>query len=306
LNASTLAITDTSPTSAVVAADNVSTVTTGSFTPTASTLLVALFVLPNGGGGTPTLTDSVSGTWTKLVSYSNSFSYSSVWIKDAGSSPSAQTVTATVTSSSPKGLRLQIRQMAGAALAANQNGTTVTLPGAAGSGDTLAITPSQTSSLVVGSYTEFVSGITLTANAATTIYSQGIATGGETGAVFVASAASVASTPMTLGFTNTSPGYGVFAMAEILAVASAGLITTSNVADVAVAGVSTLAAPADHKHGREGFGAVTAQTSFGLASANGTAITEARSDHTHGTPAAPAAGMTLGKVYAASINSLGI
>lgn len=37
-------------------------------------------------------------------------------------------------------------------------------------------------------------------------------------------------------------------------------------------------------HGREGFGAVTAQTAFGATSGNGVAATEARSDHTHGTP----------------------
>jgi hypothetical protein len=39
----------------------------------------------------------------------------------------------------------------------------------------------------------------------------------------------------------------------------------------------------DHKHGRESFGTVAAQTSFGLSSSNGAASTVARSDHAHGT-----------------------
>jgi hypothetical protein len=43
----------------------------------------------------------------------------------------------------------------------------------------------------------------------------------------------------------------------------------------------------NHKHGRESFGSVTAETSFGLSSSSGAASTVARSDHAHGTPAAP-------------------
>jgi hypothetical protein len=60
--------------------------------------------------------------------------------------------------------------------------------------------------------------------------------------------------------------------------------STSAVADAAAAGSAAVAARRDHVHGREGFGAVSAQTAFGAASANGSATTEARSDHTHGTP----------------------
>jgi hypothetical protein len=63
--------------------------------------------------------------------------------------------------------------------------------------------------------------------------------------------------------------------------------TTSAVADAAAVGSAAFAARRDHVHGREGFGAVTAETTFGIASANGVAVTEARSDHTHGTPANP-------------------
>ena len=59
----------------------------------------------------------------------------------------------------------------------------------------------------------------------------------------------------------------------------------SAVGDNATTGTGTTAARADHTHGREGFAAVTVQTSYGSSSANGSAATVARSDHTHGTPA---------------------
>lgn len=59
----------------------------------------------------------------------------------------------------------------------------------------------------------------------------------------------------------------------------------SAVGDVAAVGTATTWARADHKHAREAFGAVTAQTAFGASSGNGVATSVARSDHTHGTPA---------------------
>lgn len=61
-------------------------------------------------------------------------------------------------------------------------------------------------------------------------------------------------------------------------------VTTQAVADAPVVGVATTYAREDHKHGREAFGAVTAQTAFGAASNNGAAVTLPRSDHVHGTP----------------------
>lgn len=64
----------------------------------------------------------------------------------------------------------------------------------------------------------------------------------------------------------------------------ASTVTTQAVADAPVVGASTNYAREDHKHGREAFGTVTAQTAFGAASGNGSAVTVTRSDHTHGTP----------------------
>lgn len=60
--------------------------------------------------------------------------------------------------------------------------------------------------------------------------------------------------------------------------------TTSAVGDAAAVGTGVTPARSDHTHGREAYGAVTAQTTYGLASSNGVATTDARSDHTHGTP----------------------
>jgi hypothetical protein len=65
--------------------------------------------------------------------------------------------------------------------------------------------------------------------------------------------------------------------------------TTSALGDAATVGVGVTAARGDHRHGRESFGAVTAQTTYGAASGNGAATTPARSDHVHGTPALPSA-----------------
>lgn len=68
-----------------------------------------------------------------------------------------------------------------------------------------------------------------------------------------------------------------------------GAAAASAVGDTEADGSNTTVSRSDHRHAREGFGAVTAQTSMGAASTNGAATTEARSDHAHGTPAMPSA-----------------
>lgn len=84
--------------------------------------------------------------------------------------------------------------------------------------------------------------------------------------------------------------------------AAAGTPGSSAVGDTASTGVSTEFAASDHRHGRESFGAVTAQTGYGAASGTGTATTVAHSDHAHGTPAltttAPAATLAIGTAAA--------
>ena len=68
-----------------------------------------------------------------------------------------------------------------------------------------------------------------------------------------------------------------------------GSSTPSAVSITAVgsAGSSGSSSHQDHTHAGPGFGSVTAQTSFGASSGDGVASTVARSDHSHGTPAAP-------------------
>jgi len=68
------------------------------------------------------------------------------------------------------------------------------------------------------------------------------------------------------------------------ALTPATTVTTEAVGDAPVVGVSTNYAREDHKHGRESFGNVTAETAFGSASTNGSAVTVSHSDHQHGNP----------------------
>jgi len=75
-------------------------------------------------------------------------------------------------------------------------------------------------------------------------------------------------------------------------VTPATTVTTQAVGDAPVVGVSANFAREDHKHGREAFGVITAQTAFGAAKSDGAATTIARSDHVHGTPTHVAADHT--------------
>ena len=77
--------------------------TTAAFTPQAGTLLVAL-ISGGGNGGSDaiaTISDNVSGTWTKLVHQSIGLSgtwgaVSDVWIRYLATSPGSMTVSAVV------------------------------------------------------------------------------------------------------------------------------------------------------------------------------------------------------------------
>jgi hypothetical protein len=60
--------------------------------------------------------------------------------------------------------------------------------------------------------------------------------------------------------------------------------STQAIGDTATVGTGTAPARDDHKHAMPSFGSVTAQTSFGASSGNGSSANIARADHTHGTP----------------------
>lgn len=200
-------------------ANATNTITSGSFTPAANSLVVLVTGCGNSGGVTVTgisVTDSVGGTWKKLVQLTGGgqFADASVWVKDAGSSPSAQTVTVTMFPSSVNDLGLSVRQFTGAASAANQNGATNT---ASGTIATIGITPNVTGSQVVGA-AGWAGSTAGTANASTTLYGQtNDATGGASDGGFKATSLSTGGTPLTLGFTATASGRGM-AVAEILPV----------------------------------------------------------------------------------------
>lgn len=70
-------------------------------------------------------------------------------------------------------------------------------------------------------------------------------------------------------------------------VAAAATPTASAVTDTASTGNATTFAASNHVHGREGFGTVTALSTFGTSSSSGSATTVSHSDHVHGAPALP-------------------
>jgi hypothetical protein len=211
------------------ATNSTQAVTSGSFTPTAGSLLVLVAGIGNGGGITTTgVTFTGTGffsavTWTPLkTQFSGTGGNAGVWCLDAGASPTAGTVTATCAPTTAHGIGIVIRQFAGAAAAASQNGVTA---GVTGSGlATIGITPLTTGSQVVGGFGDGQTNVAVVANAATTIYGQGTdGTGGSTFATFEATAQSVANTAQTLGFT-VAYSLNAFALAEIIPGGAGGVI----------------------------------------------------------------------------------
>jgi hypothetical protein len=99
-------------------------------------------------------------------------------------------------------------------------------------------------------------------------------------------APSFSGAPSLTDFTNMAHDHGDADDGGLLLTAAP---SASAVGDSSVTGTAASYSRTDHKHAREAFGAVTAQTSFNASSANGSATTPARSDHTHGTPGDSAA-----------------
>jgi hypothetical protein len=198
-------------------------VTSASFTPTASSLLVAVCVIGNSTGSgtvTGTLSDSLTGAWT-LVKRQNAagLASSEVYVQDVGASPAARTVTLTGTGgTNAKGTSLVVKNLTGAAAAASQTG--VTVGSTAGTTAALSITPGATGSYLVHALGYNPSSLTLTANAnSTSLRATADATNGETYGICKGTNASTASTAVSLGWTNTglTSGSAVQVAAEILA-----------------------------------------------------------------------------------------
>lgn len=196
------------------------TVTTASFTPTANGLLAMLIGIGNANGITATgVTLTGTGffsavTWTQLTAVFGSDGCAAIYVLDVGASPSAGTVTVTMTPGTVYGPGLVITQFAGAAVAASQTGVTASV--ASGTFDSVSITPFTTGSQIVGAFGTYSSAAAVTANSGTSLYGQSEDTvNGSTFGAFESLALSVAGNQQVLGFTATRIGTSLVA-AEIL------------------------------------------------------------------------------------------
>jgi hypothetical protein len=197
---------------------NAATVVSASHTPAANSLLVAYCSMGNGTGGASslgTVTDSVGGTWTRLVgNASASGGVAEIWVKDAGASPSAQTVTYDPGGAGASGLNLIVKWYSGARLAASQPGGTAGVAGT--SAYTASLTTTQVGSIVAGAFGRATDAVTVTANANTTILGQVNGSAGDTAALFRSISQTVTPGATTYGFTNTAAVTNWMALAEII------------------------------------------------------------------------------------------
>lgn len=82
------------PTLAVTAGASATSVVTGSFTPTANSLLIAFTMFRGSSGAIPTISDSLGGTWTPVAAgQDGGFVGGRLFYQEVGSSPAARTVT---------------------------------------------------------------------------------------------------------------------------------------------------------------------------------------------------------------------
>ena len=197
------------------------TVASGTITPAAGDLLVALIACGNGTGGTntaisvanTTLGGTVSG-WTQLAGVLASSSGGGAWvfIADAGSAPTAGTITATLTGTAVD-IGVIVRRFAGALPVASQNGATATL--AASGVRTLSVTPAATGSQIVGADGQDGTH-NFIANAATSIYAPTNGGQGDRFCAIEGTALTTAGIAQVLGFTSAVTQNGLV-LAEILA-----------------------------------------------------------------------------------------
>lgn len=144
--------------------------TTASFTPVADCLIVAVAICGNiTGTGTLTapVTDSLGSTWT-LLERSNAAGTGcvEVWAMDAGSSPSARTVTVTGTGGAQAvGVALTVKCLTGANPVASCLGATAETAGT--NAYTISHTSTTTDALVIGGVVNNINAGALTPNSVT-------------------------------------------------------------------------------------------------------------------------------------------
>jgi hypothetical protein len=216
---------DASAPAAVTSTTNVAT--TGSFTPAANSLIIAIANAGNNtGAGTITcpVTDSLGSSWTLLKRSNtdpvNSAGSSEVWAMDAGSSPSARTVTATGTGgANAVGTSLCVKVLTGANPVASVLGASANPNG--GNNYTIALTTTTAGSLVIGGLSRLTTNVTLTANGSTTAW-QSVSDATNTETYGAWRAVNLTGTPGadTYGYTNTTAAAQVLVAVELLAGAS--------------------------------------------------------------------------------------
>jgi hypothetical protein len=201
-----------------VATANATTVTSASITPTANTLMVALVAMGNGAGSASSLgavTDSVAGTWTRKAGEASATGgVAEVWMKDAGASPSAQTVTYDPGGAGASGLIIVVKYYTGAVALASQTGATAVNGGT--TAFSKAVVTTTAGSLVVGAHGRASDASVLTALAGTTIIGQFNGTSGDTAGLYVASAVTGTPGSTTFGASNVASGVNRQAFVEIL------------------------------------------------------------------------------------------
>ncbi|HET6212150.1 MAG TPA: hypothetical protein VFE14_04660, partial [Micromonosporaceae bacterium] len=218
------------------------TATTASFTPVANSLLVAIAC---GGGGTAVqtvpVTDSLGSTWTllKRANTNNFAGVTEIWVMDAGSSPSARTVTATLTGSDGAGISLCVKVLTGAQPAATCLGGFTVLHTT--TAYTISITTTTAGSLACAGLVDSTASGVLTANGITTAWqSENDGTDGHKLAAFRATSLTGTPGATVIGFTNGAANNQAIVAVEILA-ATGG--TPISLAD-AGAGTDSIAATA--------------------------------------------------------------
>lgn len=189
--------------------------TTASFTPAASSLIVALGTVNSTAGGAPTgtVTDSLGSTWTRLARQNaGALGCAEIWALDIGASPAARTIT--MTSSTNRGCMVLPLVLTGAANVAGQTATPV-LQGTTSM--QAAITTTQVGSLVVCSENYNFTSTTLTLNANTTLVFRALdSTQSATYSALRSTATTVTPGSVTIGYTDTGFAAVEMCLLEIL------------------------------------------------------------------------------------------
>jgi hypothetical protein len=182
-------------------------ITTASFTPPASAIIVAIANTGNSTGSgaqSGTITDSLSGAWTSIIA-ANTTDQGTVqaFRRDVGGSPAAMTVTWAPSGTNGKGSQLDVWVItgAGASGAAAIGATASAVSATAGQ---ISIMPVATGSLLFMGLTYTDTGVTLTANGVTTSDKATVdSTNGETYAAAHLTGTTTTTAATSVGYTVT-------------------------------------------------------------------------------------------------------